>query len=164
MSATDIIWTTLGVLMVVCVYIDSGMTFFSAIQMFGLGEALIVIAFPFWSIWSSIYLLNLPLEIACVFCTRRYLAARTMMAFHAALKLMVLFSIDDHFGLREDWIFWMTHYLNQGILLMLLASSARSFFTTRSTYARNKPGRTHRSTHNPSPKAHHQLAFVRGLY
>lgn len=164
MSATDIIWTALGVLMVVCVYIDSGVTYFSAIQMFGLGEALLVIAFPYWSIWSAIYLLNLPLEIACVFCTRRYVSARMMMAFHAALKIMVLWSIDRHLGLRENWIFWMTHYLNQGILLVLLVSSARSFFTTRSTYARNKPSRTRRSTHNPSRKAHHQLAFVRGLY
>lgn len=156
MSGVDIIWTTLGILMVVCVCIDSGMTVFSVIQVIQLGEALLVIACPLWTVWSFVFALNLPLEAVCIFGTRKYIFARAMMAVHVNLKLIVLF----HLATRGE-LFWVTHYLNQGILVMLLVSSASSSFVARSSNAKQQAGR---SSHKPTASATHQIAFVRGLY
>ena len=158
MSGIDLIWTALGILMVVCICIDSGLTIFSGIQAIQLGEAILLIAFPGWIIWSFIFALNLPLEIACIVSTRRYLTARILMAVHANLKLIILFRIAE----RGD-LFWVTHYLNQGILVVLLISSVRSFFTQRSINAQRK--QSSRSAHTTStPASFRQPAFIRGLY
>lgn len=159
MDMADTIWTALGILMVVCVCVDSGWTVFSQVQVVGLVQMFCYIACPNWSMWSVIFLMNIPIEAIGIFFSKRYPLARLLMTIHIAMKFMVLVHLTE-----ENYVFWATHYLNQGIIVVLLLSSIRSFFTIRSSHAKqaSRTGRSTSKTATPSPQR--QLAFVRGLY
>lgn len=170
MSATDIIWTTLEILMVVCVYLDLGATVFSGIQIFGLFEAFLYIAHPEWTFWSrSFYMINLPVELVGVACTKRYMVPRIIMGLHIVVKMVVYFHLEIHLHMKQHSLLQIAGDINQTIILALLAVSARSLFTQRSQNAksqteapRKQPRRSPYST--ATTTSFHQPAFVRGLY
>lgn len=179
MSALDTIRTALEILMVVCVYLDSGVTVFSGIQIIGLLESFLYIAHPEWRFWDrSFYMVNLPLELVCIACTKRYGLPRFVMGLHAFVKMMVYFHVENlavsfhgekYIMFKQHSMLHVTGALNQVIILTLLIVSVHSLFTTRSQNvkfpieARGKQAR--RSPYSTASSApFHQPAFVKGLY
>lgn len=161
MDTSDMIWTALTILTVVCVCIDSGFNVFSSIQIIQLIEMFVYIAFPNLPIWTIIYIANLPLEIVSIFSTKKHKIARSIAALYIPLKITIIV-----FGLRKGFIVHSAEQINHGIILALLVSSVVSFFTIRSSNVRTaRTGSKFRSTPKTAASSpQRQLAFVRGLY